>query len=416
MASPNAGRTLPAIPGGAGGAAYQIEGGLQHSNMAAWEQGRNLECAGSACAAWATDFRNDLAALKESGSTVYRFSVEWSRLQPTRNSPFCVASMSKYARLVTQLRAQGVEPLVVLHHFSLPSWITLDDTTFPEAFETFATFVVTSLVGAATHASHEPPRYWITFNEPTLMLVHGYLIGRRPPGHAWSWSRYRVAWRNIKEAHERVYRLLHRKLSQTAMVSIAENQVVASSAQWWNPMNRVVTYGVHRFLNYVLLDALEATIDFVGVNHYNHITVTTLLRIHMTTHTTDVSDMGWDVRPRSIYDVCRATYRRYRKPIFVTEHGVAEHDDQDLLRTKLLMAAAVSMRTLVNDDAIPVIGYVHWSLMDNHEWEQGKRMRFGLFHTDYASSTLRPRDSVATFKRIADQLHPPSHDDFLFAC
>ena len=147
----------------------------------------------------------------------------------------------------------------------------------------------------------------------------------------------------------------------------------------------------------------KSTLDFFGVNHYNRIVVSAFLGIKMARYDTHVSDMGWDVVPSSLYHTCKAVHRRYGLPILVTEHGIAEHAINDVHRSNLISAAIVTMMELTKEN-IPIIGYTHWSLMDNHEWEQGKKMRFGLFYTDYQTMEFKPRQSTAQFIRIASQI------------
>ena len=95
-----------------------------------------------------------------------------------------------------------------------------------------------------------------------------------------------------------------------------------------------------------------------------------------------VNDMGWDVVPWSLYDMFKKVYNRFHLPIIVTEHGTAENRMEDNLRVQTLCDAFACIHQ-ARSERIPVIGYCHWSLIDNFEWESGRKMRFGLYHTDY---------------------------------
>ena len=193
--------------------AYQIEGNLNNSDFVSWEKKCHLEPAGKACASW-ENLDRDLDALIQINAKSYRFSIEWSRVQPTIDN-FDYVALEKYSQFIKKLKDNKIEPIITLHHFSMPEWCPrIDDAEFINYFVNFVKITLTKI-----HVN-----YWITFNEPTLMLMHGYLLGRRPPGDKTEIKKYFQAQKNLCKAHCKVYKLIHSQIDK-AMVSIAENYV-----------------------------------------------------------------------------------------------------------------------------------------------------------------------------------------------
>ena len=182
----------------------------------------------------------------------------------------------------------------------MPKWCPrIDNKKFIPYFVNFVSLVLKYIDSC----------YWITFNEPTLMLMHGYLLGRRPPGLKGNISKYFKAQKNLCQAHCQVYKLIHSKLPNS-LVSIAENFVVFESKSMWNPINWITTYASHFFANTLLYDTITNGIlayvrklpgkhlDFIGLNHYNRAIVSALGEVKLATYSGyPVSSIEWDVVP-----------------------------------------------------------------------------------------------------------------------
>ena len=177
---------------GAATSAYQVEGGIVDTNWNRWEEmkvrpGTQLETVrGGVGAGRATDMWNlfetvDLPLIKQLGLTMFRFSVEWSRVQPKRDE-FDEAAIARYARWCQKLREAGVEPMVTLLHFTEPGWFEdlggWEAEVSADCFGEFARYVVPRL---APHCA-----YWCTLNEPVGTTLNGWLQARRtrPPPSA----------------------------------------------------------------------------------------------------------------------------------------------------------------------------------------------------------------------------------------
>ena len=169
---------------GAATASHQIEGGLTN-DWTLWETGTfddgrphvlHGEVSGLATDSW-NRFDTDVGLLRQLGANAYRLSVEWSRLEPTRGN-FDSAALDRYRSWMQSLRAQGITPMVTLHHFTLPTWVSAQGGWESDA--TTADFV--AYARRVTRALGGEVDLWVTINEPNVYAVNGYLKGEWPPG------------------------------------------------------------------------------------------------------------------------------------------------------------------------------------------------------------------------------------------
>jgi len=114
----------------------------------------------------------------------------------------------------------------------------------------------------------------------------------------------------------------------------------------------------------------------------------------------DPSDIGFDTYPEGLRWVCDWAYSRYRRPIYVTENGIA--DASDSMRERYLLGHLDAVQRAIELDGVPVRGYFHWSLIDNLEWSSGYKVRFGLCSVDAMTKRRTPKASAEVFKRIAE--------------
>jgi beta-glucosidase len=110
----------------------------------------------------------------------------------------------------------------------------------------------------------------------------------------------------------------------------------------------------------------------------------------------EVSDLGWEIYPKGIYCVLR-DLKRYKKPIYITENGLADADDKK--RVKFITDHLFWIHKAIKQ-GIDVRGYFYWSLMDNFEWAWGFKPRFGLIEIDYKTLKRKPRPSSKVYAKI----------------
>jgi len=109
--------------------------------------------------------------------------------------------------------------------------------------------------------------------------------------------------------------------------------------------------------------------------------------------------MGWEIYPQGIRYVVKWCYEKYRRPIIITENGIADAKDEK--RRSYLMQYLQELYKAINEDGVPVKGYFHWTLMDNYEWAKGFKMKFGLFKVDNETKKRTPTDAVPLYREVA---------------
>ncbi|HSS44286.1 MAG TPA: family 1 glycosylhydrolase [Thermoanaerobaculia bacterium] len=400
--------------------AYQIEGATEN-DWTEWERLGKLKEPGVRCgkaAGHRERWRSDLALLPTIGANAYRFSLEWSRIEPRRGH-FDEAALLEARETVELLTRLGVEPVVTLHHFTHPSWFWAEGGWEKrEGVESFRRFAA-----AVADALGSRVRLWVTFNEPIVLLLGGYLGGVIPPGRR-SFPAASAALENLLRAHADVAGLLKDR-NPSARVGIAHNMLDFAPDRPRSALDRRLARAGERLYNLALLESiatgkvdwvfpgegraafrvpdLPASNDYVGINYYS--------RVHMRFRGTapwrgeyfyrdragrGLTESGWEVHPSGFERVLRVA-AEVGRPLLVTENGIATRDDRrrcDFLREHAMILAHVRKAGL------PVEGYFYWSLLDNFEWLEGFRPRFGLFEVDYATFARRRRPSADLFAAL----------------
>lgn len=323
-------------------------------------------------------YKEDFDLLKKMNMNAYRFSVEWSRIEPEEGT-WNPEAIEHYKRYIAELKRREIEPVMTLFHFSLPVWFSemggFEKRANVKYFIRFVEKILTE-IGAQI-------RYVITINEPEIYATQSYLEGRWPPGVRSKVRTWRVL-QNLAYAHKQAADVIHR-LSRRYEVSIAKNStyVYAGDDSWLSQYSTAVMQYV---LDDYFLKKVAKQCDFLGVNFYFANRVYGY-RVH--NPETAVSDMGWDASPETLQFALERLYEKYDLPILITENGIADASDE--LRKQWLSQTIVAMK-LALQRGVPLIGYLHWSLLDNFEWAYGKWPRFGLIHVNYRTMerTIRP--------------------------
>jgi beta-glucosidase len=385
----------PGFLWGAATAAHQVEGGNRLNDWWAMEQSGALPFrSGDACdhyRRYAADF--DLA--RSLGHTAHRFSLEWSRIQPAPDE-WDPAAIAHYRDVVTALRGRGLEPVVSLHHFTNPRWFAERGgwlrNDAPALFARYAERMAAELPDVA---------WWLTINEPTVYAKNGYVAGEWPPRVRGSWRRAARVLRHMARAHRLAYRAIRRE-RPAARVGFAHSLPWIEPCDPGRPLDRLAARGRDLLLNRAFLSAIGGArhLDFLGVNYYTRTVVRwepaglALLagRECLEAHHArgPVSDIGWEVYPGGLGRVLDR-YARLGVPLMVTENGIATTDES--LRSRFLRDHLAEVRDALRR-GVPVLGYLHWTLMDNFEWSLGTRPRFGLLANDYATQTRTPRPAA----------------------
>jgi beta-glucosidase len=401
-------RPAPDLPAGflwgTATSAHQLEGGNENDWTRFESVPGNIE--GGDRSTVAADHWNrmaeDVAHMTAIGANAYRFSIEWSRLEPEEGS-WNEAAWARYQDLLRQLREAGITPMVTLLHFTLPNWMAdrggVAAADFPERFSRFA--------AQAARRLGPDVELWCTINEPNVQMYMGYMVGNWPPLEA-SPARAASAWVGLARAHAAAAKAL-RSVDPDAKIGIAQNQMALQPAwRLWIPDWLTVRL-VDQAWNWAFHDAVQdgrvrlrlpgasidermpdlaGSADFLGLNYYHryllHAVPGAPQGVEMRPGPGMKSELGGDPPPGDSYPegmllLMREAWDRYGLPIYITEAGIA--DDQGVMRGPLIRAHVEAIQRALSED-IPVRGYFHWTLMDSFEWEKGYRPRFGLYHVD----------------------------------
>lgn len=397
---------------------FQIEGHIEN-DFTIWERegkfkrdGLNpiYENGSNHWEMWESDFK----LLKELDVNAYRFSLEWSRIQPEIKS-FSEESLDKYEKMIDHLLQLNIKPFLTLHHFTHPTWFHSKTPWHLDiSIETFLTFV-----DKVIDRFKDRVKYWITFNEPMVWVMAGYGEGNFPPGFK-DLNTMMIALSNILEAHSKSYDLIKSKIPNSE-IGIANHFIIFKSERDWFLLDKAVRNRVHQFFNLSIPDAfvtnklvaslppllkfekdiqLNNKIDFWGINYYYRLYTKFRLNLNNPFHfytKHPETDTGWEIYPKGLSKILKLL-SSYGKPIFVTENGIAINDEN--IRKKFIKRHLKALFKSIKK-GIDVRGYFYWSFLDNYEWLFGKSKRFGLVFVDYDNNFKRiSKDSFYFYKNI----------------
>ncbi len=381
---------------GAATSSHQVEGGNDQNDWWEWEKRTqpSEKQSKNACNQW-NNWPEDVELIAELGHTATRLSLEWSRIEP-KPDEFDQAALDHYRDFLIALRAKGIKTVVTLHHFTNPLWVSefggWSNSCVVKRFNSYAERVLQDLAPYID--------ILLTINEPGVYAFMSYQIGAWPPQEHSRSKMLRVLW-NMACAHQAVSCVVKRQYPLLP-IGIAYNMTTFEPVHPNCLRERLAAKFLHAFnnLSFYWLSGWKNH-DILGVNYYFHRRLDATGRLWPRFQdpketNKPVSDLGWELFPEGLGRVVRAL-QKYGKPILITEHGLADADDSR--RPAFLQASLSSLSSAMGAGA-PVIGYLHWSLMDNFEWADGFAPRFGLVEVDYATQKRTPRPSALSYKDI----------------
>jgi beta-glucosidase len=378
---------------GSATSAFQIEGGCTAHDFYDWARRGLIKDGTSPVDAvhfWKY-YKKDIALMKKMRHNAARIGLEWARIEPEENR-FDEKALAHYRLILKEMQKAGISPMVTLHHFSNPMWlVNMGGWTSRGTVDYFIRFTE-----KAVRSLGDLVDVWITINEPSVYAVESYLFGHFPPGKKNLFLSTRVMNVMIK-AHVAAYDAIHeihrQKKWKAPKVGIAKH---LRTFDPYNPKSLLDRLAVKimdaYFNNYFLkkINKKKRTLDIFGINYYSG----DLVKFPMTMLTRDElrkNKLGWDIYPEGLYRVMRRYYMLYGLPLYITENGTC--DDNDELRPRYILDHVYQVHRAI-EDGIDVAGYYHWSTMDNFELVDGVMSRFGLIHVDHAS-----RARTRTIKR-----------------
>jgi beta-glucosidase len=368
-----------------------VEGDNIHNNWWYLEQQGRLPKSGQAADHYHR-FAEDFQLAHDMGLNLMRISIEWSRIEP-KEGQFDESEIEHYRQVLLTMKAQGLTRMVTLFHWTMPQWLyEQGGFNAAGAIEKFARFskLIAEQLGKEIDL-------WITINEPEVYSLLSYSVGLHPPFQHSKWQMIQVIHKLIR-AHKASYQAIKTVLPQ-AQVGLAKNNVYYEPHRPGAPLDKL-TVSISRYItDYYILDRVKNSCDFVGLNYYFYHT----LQFHLfrgwqvKNLAGPKSDMGWRTFPQGIYYLVKDLWQRYRKPIFITENGIANARDD--MRARFIAEHLQALSQAISE-GVEVRGYCYWSLTDTYEWHDGFSPKFGLVEIDFATLARRVRQSSTIFKKI----------------
>jgi beta-glucosidase len=405
---------------GAGTSSHQVEGNNTNNNWWQWEQHIPLKMrSGQACDEW-NRFEGDFKLAQSLGLRAYRFSLEWSRIEPSPGQ-FDTLALDHYREMILSLKSKGIEPIITLNHFTIPIWLVNQrgwlSNKSPELFAQYVQKAIEAL-GSDVH-------YWITINEPAVYTYKSYMIGQWPPGEKSTKDAFKVI-QNLAKAHVLAYGKIKEVYVQKGwkepLIGIAQQALIFAPCSDLSLWDRLSASLRDLMINHLFVQALiqgkarifgifsirlpkARTLDFIGLNYYTREYVrnrgflsSNILGDECVLENSRGrrNSLGWEIYPQGLYTLIKA-FSKYKLPILISENGICTNDDTE--RSKFIGDHLKAVALAMNEGA-PVFGYLYWSLLDNYEWADGFAPRFGLIEVDYTTQGRKIRDSARKFEEI----------------
>lgn len=435
---------------GAATSAYQIEGGVKGAGkgMHIWDvyTKESGKVYGGHTGETACDhyhrFREDVRIMKEIGLKAYRFSIDWTRVLPEGTGRVNEEGIRFYSDLIDALIENNIEPYITLYHWELPyelykkgGWMNRD---IAEWFGEYAGLVAERFSDRVTH--------FFTLNEPQCFVGLGFLTGVHAPGLKCPVRDTFEMAHNALRAHGRAVQMLRQHAKQPLTIGYAPTSGIIYPASdrpedieaarkkyfsmpeddsnwtwnvaWWSDpvlLGKYPEEGLKKYEKYLPkiteedMRLISEPIDVYGQNIYNG----RAFRMGADGNPEEVgrvpgagkTAVNWPVTPECLYWGPKFLYERYKKPIYITENGMACHDivslDQrvhDPNRIDFLARYLHELKCAAEE--IDLRGYFQWSLMDNFEWEKGYAERFGIVYVDFETQERILKDSAYWYRDV----------------
>jgi beta-glucosidase len=391
---------------GASSAAYQVEGGIENTDWAqAAREGRVPPC-GIACDHYHR-FKEDFDLAQSLGHNAHRIGVEWARIEP-QEGVYDMEVLQHYREVLIALKERGLTPMVTLWHFTLPLWFTtsggFERRDSSKIFAQYCLKVTSHLGDLCEHFS--------TMNEPIVYASNGWLRGSWPPFKRFTLTGLvRITNSNRKyeseadtglhglflflrvrkhlaRAHNAAYQAIKK---HNPRLDVGHVKHVIFFDHNGTLQNRMKAWFANYEWTHIFMRRTYRYCDSIGLNYYFY-------KKFGDTATYEKTDMDWDVYPEGLYGALKML-ARYRKPMYVTEAGVADYADR--IRASYIERQVKAVRRAMSE-GIDVRSHMYWSLLDNYEWALGFEKRFGLIEVDFETQERRIRPSAYVYKALIE--------------
>lgn len=280
-----------------------------------------------------------------------------------------------------------MEPIITLWHWTNPLWISeiwwWENKDIYKYFWEFTKIVWNELWNDV--------KYRLTINEPEVFTGYAYYEWIRPPNKKSAFLFIKVV-NNLIKAHIESYKLL-KSINTDFQIWMSKNNTLFEAYNWYF-LNKLKKWFADYVWNYYILDKINKYQDFIWLNYYFHNRINWKFNQNENLIT---SDLWRELYPWWIYDVLIDLKNRYNKPIMIVENGLADYADE---KRELYIRETLKSTYNAICEEVEVLWYLHWSLLDNFEWDQRKRPRFGLVEIDYESMERKVRSSANYYSNI----------------
>lgn len=426
---------------GAATASFQVEGGADKRGECNWD----LFCRTPNKVAFGHDgltacdhynrFREDVAIMKKLGLKVYRFSLSWARIVDLETGKLRDDGVRFYNELIDCLLENGIEPYITIYHWDLPielqragGWLS------PELPKKFADYTKTVVKLFSDRVSH-----WFTLNEELCFIPVSYANGEHAPGYKLSEEEVMLCGHHAHLAHGlavQTIRQYAKKKPEIGIAVVGDIKIPATKSPidimiarkamfapcspnyWGNAMwvDPIMTGSYNKEIHEVFEKAhikitdeemkiIGSEIDCLGLNIYQG-TYIGKKGIKPNKVGFEQTAIGWPITPEAMYWGPKFLYEKYKKPIYITENGMANTDlvfsDGEVHDPQRIEFTTRYLKELkrASEDGVNIKGYFHWSLMDNFEWAEGYQKRFGLVYVDFETKKRILKDSAKWYKTV----------------
>ncbi len=326
-------------------------------------------------------YAEDFSLLQKLNLNSIRFGIEWSRIEP-KEGQWDEAAIRHYHDYIKELHRRGIEPMLNIWHWTMPTWFANKG-----GFKKGANLRYwRRFVQKVAEEYGKDISYALTLNEPNVYATFGYVTAEWPPQEKNYWSATLVVLHQVR-AHKQAYKILKQENPQL-QVGIAMQLANIQAKRPHNMFDEMSTKFMRYAWNWWFLRRIRKYQDFVGVNYYFSDYYSGLLKRQ--NPRVPLNDLGWYMEPEGLYPLLLRAWIHYKKPIIVTENGVA--DTHDEYRRWWIEESIVAMERAISE-GVDLRGYFHWALLDNFEWAYGWWPKFGLVNVDREQDmkrTIRP--------------------------
>ncbi len=407
------GASSPQFLWGTATAAHQIEGNNVNSDFWLAEHVTPTmfhEPSADACDSYHR-YGEDIALAARLGFNCHRFGIEWARIEPEPGR-FAIAELDHYLRVLDECHKHGLAPMVTYSHWTVPRWFAarggFERSDSAELFARFAERVTAHLGDGIAYAT--------TFNEANIQRVIALMVPNREAAHRAISAMYAACAKASGSDRFSMVLFGEPEKIEANMIAAHTQAFAAMKAGPGNfpvgvtiSMQEIEGVGegnrakeVEDALYGPWLDAARSA-DFVGVQTYTRYRVGKDGALPLPADA-ERTDAGYEYRPEALEATIRHAAATIRRPIIVTESGIATNDDR---RRVAFIDTALAGVARCLADGIDVRGYVHWSLLDNFEWVYGYKQHFGLVEVDRVTFKRTPKPSAVHLGKLAKDGLPP---------